>query len=134
MMDTETISKLLSDNGLKCTRQRLDVLKTLTSSNSPMTADMIFSQLNNISLSTVYRILEKFEENGIVTREIISGSTEIYYESAMMKHRHYAVCLGCHEMRYIDACPVHDTQISNFTVTGHRLELYGYCDKCRQSR
>lgn len=133
-MSNDAIFKLLSQHGLKCTHQRLDVLGTLINANSPMTADMIFSQLNNISRSTVYRILEKLTESGIVIREAFNGSTEMYYEAALMTHRHYAVCLGCHKMQYIDDCPVHDAKVSHFTVTGHRLELYGYCDECGRSR
>ena len=45
-------------------------------------------------------------------------------------HRHYAICLGCHSMKYIDICPVHSPDIDDFTVTGHKLEIYGYCNKC----
>ena len=55
----------------------------------------------------------------------------MYYELTVDRHRHYAICLGCHEMHSIDLCPLSDTHISNFTITGHRLELYGYCDKCK---
>lgn len=134
MMDNkEDIIKRLSKSGLKCTRQRMNVINVMLESDMPMTADMIFSKTDKVSLSTVYRILEKFMELGIVTRENFLGTTETYYEIAAMKHRHYAICLGCHEMRYIDTCPVHDTKINNFTVTGHRLELFGYCDKCAQN-
>lgn len=133
-MEKESISKLISEHGLKCTRQRLDVLGALVNSSSPMTADMIFSKLHNISLSTVYRILDKFEESGIVIREAFGKSSEMYYETVLMSHRHYAFCLGCHKMQYIDGCPVHDTKVNNFTVTGHRLELYGYCDECEKSK
>ena len=129
-MRNEEIMRLLSDKGLKCTRQRLDVLHALADASSPMSADMIFSKLSRISLSTVYRILEKFTECSIVTRDVCGKGSEIYYELACMSHRHYAVCLGCHEVRYVESCPVHKTRIDGFTVTGHRLELYGYCSKC----
>lgn len=129
-MGNADITGLLSGYGMKCTRQRVDVMRTLVNSNAPMSAEMIFSQLKNVSLSTVYRILERFTADGIVTRCVFNGSSEIYYEPSSVKHRHYTVCLGCHEVRYIDTCPVHDTAINNFTVTGHRVEFYGYCDKC----
>ena len=129
-MGNADITGLLSGYGMKCTRQRVDVMRTLVNSDAPMSAEMIFSQLKNVSLSTVYRILERFTADGIVTRCVFNGSSEIYYEPSSVKHRHYTVCLGCHEVRYVESCPVHKTKIDGFTVTGHRLELYGYCSKC----
>lgn len=128
MMDSASI---ISKNGLKCTKHRVDVLDVLINASSPMTADMIFSQLSGISRSTVYRILEKLEEKEIVSKQTFSGCNEVYFEFALNKHKHYAVCLECHEMHEIEICPVHDAKVDNFTVTGHRVELYGYCDKCR---
>ena len=128
----ETAKKLLSDNGLKCTKQRIEVINELIKANAPLTADMIYSGLEKISLSTVYRILEKLEGKEIVERYLFANSMEVHYELSANKHKHYAVCLSCNEMHEIDICPVHDTKLDNFTVTGHRVELYGYCDKCKK--
>lgn len=83
-----------------------------------------------MSLSTVYRIVEKLYEKGIVNKNTIQDSDKFYYEMSADKHRHYAICLGCGGMKYVDICPVHTPEIDNFTVTGHKLEIYGYCDRC----
>lgn len=128
------ISKLLSQKGLKCTRQRLEILNVLKSADAPVTAEMIFSTLGTLSLSTVYRTLEKFTSAGLVSRQVFGDGNELYYELTYMKHRHYAVCLSCRKVRYINGCPVRETHLDDFTVTGHRLELFGYCSECRAAK
>lgn len=125
------INKILTDVGLKCTKQRVNILKILSEASEPLTAENIYEKAEEMSLSTVYRIAEKLCEKGIVSKNTIVDSDKFYYELITAKHRHYAICLGCRQMRYINACPVHTADIDNFTVTGHKLEIYGYCDKCK---
>lgn len=127
------ISEMLSQKGLKCTRQRMEILTVLRNADAPVTAETIFSQLSRLSLSTVYRTLEKFTEAGIVSKQIFGSGNEMYYELTFMKHRHYAVCLSCHRVRYLDGCPVKEIGMNGFTVTGHRLELFGYCSDCSKA-
>ena len=114
----EDINSILSKVGLKCTKQRISVMQVLSDADAPLTVENIYDKVDGMSLSTVYRIAEKLCEKGIVSKHTI-------------QHRHYAICLGCKEMRYVDICPVHSPHIDNFTVTGHKLEIYGYCDKCQ---
>lgn len=124
------INKLLSDAKLKCTAQRVKVIEALSKAEVPMTAEEIYADTEGISLSTVYRVAEKLVENGIAEKNTIRDSDKFYYALAMGGHRHYAICLSCGSMRYVNACPVHDLDIPGFTVTGHKLEIYGYCQKC----
>ncbi|MBQ3472370.1 MAG: transcriptional repressor [Clostridia bacterium] len=124
------INKILAGAGLKCTAQRRQVIDILNKADAPLTAENIYEKSSDISLSTVYRIAEKLVEKGIVTKNTIRDSDKFYYELADNKHRHYAICLGCGDMKYVDICPVHDLKIDDFTVTGHKLEIYGYCDEC----
>lgn len=124
------IKELLLNAGLKCTAQRVSIIKTLEKSGLPMTAEEIFQKTKNISLSTIYRALDLFCENGITERESICNSAELYYRLKTNTHCHYAICLGCGKLSRIDVCPVHEVGVDDFVVTGHKLELYGYCKKC----
>ena len=103
-----------------------------TDADAPLTVENIYDKVDGMSLSTVYRIAEKLCEKGIVSKHTIQDSDKFYYELINGEHRHYAICLGCKEMRYVDICPVHSPHIDNFTVTGHKLEIYGYCVKCQK--
>ena len=130
----EDINSILSKVGLKCTKQRISVMQVLSDADAPLTVENIYDKVDGMSLSTVYRIAEKLCEKGIVSKHTIQDSDKFYYELINGEHRHYAICLGCKEMRYVDICPVHSPHIDNFTVTGHKLEIYGYCDKCQKKR
>jgi Fur family ferric uptake transcriptional regulator len=121
---------ILKEHGLKTTRQRSEIVNILLNAEIPLCAEEIFRASENMSLSTVYRTLELLCERGVAKKENILDGDKMFYELADGKHRHYAVCLGCGELRHIDVCPVHDASVNGFTVTGHKLELYGYCKDC----
>ncbi len=125
---------IFKESGIKRTGQREAVLEVISTSNLPMTAEDIFKKTSGISLATVYRALEVFCRGGVVSKISVGDDERRYYEMASEKHRHYAVCLECHRMEYIDFCPVKDIRLGDFHVTGHRLELYGYCKECSQKK
>lgn len=132
--------------GIKWTRQRKDVYDVLESASEPLSAVQIYNQIEkdpkerNYAVSTIYRILTAFEEQGIVTKTNWMGDGTYVYELNKGEHTHYAVCLNCHKRIPLHACPfqhmhVHsheeeELQTNGFTVTGHKLELYGYCSTC----
>ncbi len=130
--------------GVKKTRQRVDIYRVLYSAKEPLSAAEIFTTLNNsastpYAFSTVYRNLLAFEKAGILVKNVLSTEDNALYELKNETHRHYAVCLKCHKKIPISTCPVHhiagDLQktLPGFQVTGHQLEIYGYCQGCRES-
>lgn len=133
----------LKKSGLKNTKHRADILKVLEGHTSPVTAEDIFLTLKEngkqISFSTVYRILEVLVEKDLALKISSEGSESALFELNRSIHRHYLVCLGCHKMLPIDDCPIEDfekelTGKTGFEVTGHNLEIYGYCRECRKQK
>lgn len=129
-----TAEEILKKYGLKTTRQRSNIIGVLIGAELPMCAEDIFRAAGDMSLSTVYRTLELFCECRVIKKISIANSEKMYYELTDGKHRHYAVCLECGRLAHVDVCPVHDASVNGFTVTGHRLELYGYCEKCEKKQ
>lgn len=125
-----TMTDLFKQFGIKKTEHREKILNILEKSKIPMTAEDIFNQTQNISLATVYRAVETFAQKGVVTKISVGDDEKKYFEFSANRHRHYAVCIKCKHMEYIDVCPIHDIALDNFRITGHRLELYGYCKNC----
>lgn len=138
--------------GIKWTKQRKDVYQILFDANEPMTALEIYQQTFDrqqsagYALSTIYRILSAFEEKGLVMKSSYMDDNIVVYELDRGGHTHYAVCLNCHKRIPLQSCPfthIHvpghtDTAAADvsaeerdFLVTGHKLELYGYCKECR---
>ncbi len=122
--------------GVKRTRQREGVLEVLSHAEKPLSAMEICGRIEGGSawLSTVYRILELFEAKGIVNKISVLGSDMAAYELAGSTHKHYAVCLGCRKIVSMGECPVDHLSPNigepGFHVTGHNLEVYGYCKNC----
>lgn len=130
---------ILEEHGLKNTKQRNLVLDEIKASEQPLTVEQIFLsiQMNHadISLSTVYRTIETLCEKGIITKSMRPSDHKVMVEMCTSEHRHHLICLECKEITSIDHCPVHQFEKSiedqtNFQVTGHYLEMYGYCSKC----
>lgn len=142
--------------GIKWTRQRKCVYQILFEAKEPLSAHQIYNRALQMvpedayALSTVYRILAVFEENGLVNSTTWMGDDTVVYELEKGEHRHFAVCLDCHKRIPLQSCPFalghehtdddhdhhheEDEALKDFTVTGHKIELYGYCNSCRRSR
>lgn len=125
-MDKEKLS------GLRITKNRTAVIEALENAEMPMTAQEIHEKIR-VSIPTVYRILETLCEKGIAARSAILDSKTASYE--IVRHRHYAVCLGCKKIKPLLRCPLRnmsdEIDDDGFEITGHKIEVYGYCRDCR---
>jgi Fur family ferric uptake transcriptional regulator len=91
----------------------------------------------SVWLSTVYRILEMFVRERIASKLTVMDSDMAFYELTVPGgHRHYAVCVSCRRIISMDNCPMDQflphLQDDGFRVTGHKLEIYGYCGQCNE--
>ncbi|MFW6389802.1 MAG: Fur family transcriptional regulator, partial [Halanaerobiales bacterium] len=95
----KTLNNMLSDNNLKVTNQRLNILKELYEADKPLTASEIGKRLkeknNTVRLSTIYRNLNKFKEAGIL-KKLNFADLEKKYELNMDHHQHL-ICIKCGE-------------------------------------
>ncbi|CCV64026.1 Ferric-uptake regulator [Alteracholeplasma palmae J233] len=120
---------------MRMTKQRKLILDIFKNSNKPLNAEMIYDLLpkNEMNLSTVYRNLELFNLEDIISRSTIDNTN--YYYLTDSKHHHYMICLECHKMIPVDCGLTHiETSVSeehHFKITHHDMTLYGYCDECQ---
>ena len=141
--EKESMDKRDYPAGIKWTRQRRDVYQVLSEAEEPLSALQIYRQLeetagqSGYALSTVYRILAAFEEHDMLRKSSWMGEDTLLYELDRGDHTHYALCLDCRRRVPLENCPfkqIHDHLPGlpgDFVVTGHKLELYGYCKECR---
>lgn len=136
-MKQETLLKKI---GLKKTKARLFLLKILNTSENPLTAEEIYHHCQkknySINLSTVYRILDTFLEKGIVIKPIIKEDSKACFVLNHHQHTHYLICHKCQKMVEINFCPFNGFEKTienetNFTITNHKLELFGICPNCK---
>lgn len=129
--------------GLKWTRQRKSVYRVLWETTEPLNAIQIYNlaerdaEGGEYAVSTIYRILAVFEERGLVEKSTWMGDGTVVYTLNRGGHTHYAVCLQCRRRIPLQSCPFAHMHLNSgaeeFTVTGHKLELYGYCRDCQDA-
>jgi Fe2+ or Zn2+ uptake regulation protein len=129
-----TYVKLLKDNAIKITPQRLEILRYLDEHHTHPTVDEIYSALKtknpSLSKTTVYNALETLKKHKLIQCLTISGS-ETRYDITRKLHHHF-LCQSCGAIIDIEiTCPNINTIIQN----GHRVdEVHGYfkgiCKAC----
>lgn len=125
-------------DGLKKTKQRICVFSVLEEAEKPMSAQQIYNQIQasneSVWLSTVYRVLEHFVNEGFVIKTTVMDNSIALYALNRNNHKHYAICVNCHKVIELENCPMDrfepEFSESNFHVLGHKVEMYGYCKDC----
>ncbi|MBU2700310.1 Fur family ferric uptake transcriptional regulator [Sporomusaceae bacterium BoRhaA] len=132
----------LNKHGMKSTKQRNLIFNILNQARNIMTAEDIYLELRKanylVNLSTVYRILDIFVDKGIALKSILPEDNKCVFELNRFEHKHHLICLKCKKIISIDKCPLteferHIEQQTNFNITNHKLEMYGYCNNCKES-
>jgi len=132
----------LNQHGIKSTKQRNLLLKLLIQSNELLTADTLYLKVlqedDTINLSTIYRILDLFTKKQIIQKSNFLENTTSVFELKRLSHQHHLICLSCKKIIYIDHCPLEQFEKSlesktNFLISDHKLELYGYCGNCKKN-
>ena len=125
---------------LKNTPQRRLILEIIQQGH--FNADEIYllarKQNPRISLSTVYRTLQKLKQLGVIDEHHFDEAHH-HYELKSGDEHYHLVCLDCgkiiefqHPMkRYInEKIPA----AKDFKIVSTELNISGYCDKCRKKK
>lgn len=135
--ENDKVIETFRKKGYRVTNQRLAILDVLRNINTHPTAEEIYdrvkSQIPDISLGTVYRTLNVLEELGLL-QQISCDESQSRYDANVEKHYH-AICLECGRVLDVSGDLLDDLEErffveTGFTITEHRLELYGYCKEC----
>ncbi|WP_257929742.1 ferric uptake regulation protein [Campylobacter lari] len=136
----EHFKKTLKDNGLKYTKQREVLLKTLYNSDMHYTPESLYVEIKqknpelNVGIATVYRTLNLLEESGMAT-SISFGASGKKFELANKPHHDHLICKSCGEIVEFENPIIEQQQMLiakeyNFKLTGHLMQLYGLCPQC----
>ncbi len=136
-------------SSIRKTKSREIVWKILHESDSPLTAREIAQRAAELALapseekkektvwlSSVYRALDAFEKEHLVTKSLLANNAESIYAPSSTGHHHYAICMNCKKRTELEMCPFeHEHALhmkdSDFMVVGHKVEVFGYCKECR---
>lgn len=132
--------------GLKITLPRVKILSILQDpDNQHISAEDVYKilleQHEEIGLATVYRVLNQFDDAGIVSRHHFEGGKSVF-ELSQKKHHDHLVCLKCGKVVEFEDDVIEERQINiakknDIKLTNHSLYLYGECndeDACEAYR
>ncbi|TAK31213.1 MAG: transcriptional repressor [Chloroflexota bacterium] len=138
--DEGRVMGLLRQRGLRCTAQRLAVLKVLDETPHHLSAQEVLSavrqDLPRVGLATIYRTLELLADLGLVARvHLVDGCHR--YTAASSGHRHQLICSRCGLVVEFGECALSGltetiARRTEFAIEGHWLQLYGRCRDCRR--
>jgi len=123
--------------GLKITLPRIKILGILQNPNNQhISAEDVYKILlehnEEIGLATVYRVLNQFDDAGIVTRHHFEGGKSVF-ELSHKKHHDHLVCLNCGKVIEFEDDDIEQPQedvakLHKVKLTNHSLYLYGECE------
>jgi Fur family peroxide stress response transcriptional regulator len=123
--------------GLALTPQRLAIYQVLASDDSHPGAEDIYRRIKpnlpSLSLGTVYRTLELFEQHGLVSRVNAFGDQTRF--DANLEAHHHLICVQCRKIfdyrdRQLDHLPVPVRDPDGFQIQTHQIQFFGKCQSC----
>jgi Fur family transcriptional regulator, ferric uptake regulator len=133
----------LAQRGLKSTRQRSTIVGTFFAHPGHLSVDELLRKVRvknpRVSAATVYRTMKLLGECGLAqARQFGDGQTR--WEVAADRHHHdHLICTSCGAIVEFENDQIENLQDlvarhHGFTVTHHKMELYGLCRDCQRSQ
>jgi len=135
-------SSELKSSGLKATLPRLKILEVFHRASHGaklrhLSAEDVYKALIadhlDVGLATVYRVLQQFEQAGLLRRNHFEQGRAVYELNEGAHHDHL-VCLNCGRVEEFFDAEIEQRQQKiaksrGFTLQDHALALYGACNK-----
>lgn len=121
---------------MRMTAQRKQILALFQKTSEPLSAELIMEKLpsNSLNLSTIYRTLDLFFTEGMISKSFMNHTA--YYYLNHKEHHHYMICIRCQKMYEIDCHINHVAEDiakrHDFKITHHDMTVYGYCRDCQK--
>ena len=139
-----TAQARLEDTEQRYTPNRRRIVEILADAARPLTIAEVQAEGGDLPQSSVYRNVAVLEQAGVV-RRVLAADEFARFELAedLTEHHHHLVCVACKSVadftmaptleRAVDRATVTAAEATGFEVHGHRLDLFGLCERCRSS-
>lgn len=142
-MMADRILTLFAGMGLRNTHQRRLIAAQIAqraAAGSDFTAQELWRELEaldpDVGRATVYRAMDLLVSSGTLDRVPFADGTH-RYRLCGSNHHHHVTCTQCQRVVEVDACLPSElvaaiSAMTDFSIEGHSLELFGRCAACRQ--
>jgi Fur family ferric uptake transcriptional regulator len=130
-------------SSLKATRQRELIARAFFATNSHISAEALYRRVSGrdprIGLVTVYRTLKLLKEAGLAHERQFGEGRALFEHASSDRHHDHMICTDCGKITEFENCEIEALQEQvarslGFTISYHKLELYGLCRDCRANR
>jgi Fur family ferric uptake transcriptional regulator len=126
---------LLSEKGLKITKNRLNILNLLLSSNLPLSHQDIKKMLPKLDKVTIYRVLDTLCKNKIVHKLETQNRFWLFAVCLCGKNEHchpHFYCKKCKKTECLNdiSLPQWNEFRKGYLIENQEIYLYGLCLNC----
>ncbi len=124
---------------MRNTKQKELIFKIISSSYNHLTAQEVYTEarkeIDNISLGTVYRILNNLADNHQIVRIKTKSGVDHYDRKEQEKHNHF-ICDNCGKIFdvYNAEYLYDDKELSDFQINNVDITFSGICNECIKGR
>jgi Fur family ferric uptake transcriptional regulator len=138
----ERFLKFLRDNGYLVTRQRRRIAEVIFISKGHLSVEDIQALLRerkiSASIASIYRTLDVLIKSGLVVQHRFGKRFKRFEALREDKHHDHLICTNCNKVLEFKNDAIEKLQLQvarehNFTITTHKLDIYGLCSKCAKS-
>lgn len=126
---------------LKSSAKRFFIINYFLKQNKHYSVEELYNHIKNrmpgIGYSTVYRALKLLVLRGLAVERTFEKRVTRFEPLHKEKHHDHLVCKKCGTIIEFTNSSIERNQQKialkfKFTVTDHKLEIYGLCQKCRR--
>jgi Fur family ferric uptake transcriptional regulator len=137
------LQALLAERGIRMTKQRRAILRVMETAKRHLNAAQLLRRAQKIDAavdrSTLYRTIDLLKRHSLIDElDLMHFEGEgHYYERKTGRDHLHMTCLSCGEVmeavsEQLDALKAQMEQQLSFQIVVARLEIGGYCSKCRK--
>jgi len=130
----------LRDNGLSMTPQRKVIVETFLETEGHFSAEelctLVKRKMQELGQATIYRSLKLLVDSGLADAIDPGDGMTLYEHSYGHAHHDHLICVTCGKKVEMcdEAIEERQEQVAaehGFTLTRHRMYLYGLCGDCQ---
>jgi Fur family transcriptional regulator, ferric uptake regulator len=140
-LSLNAIVELLRANGMRITKNRIQIIDTLLRAEKPLSLDEIQTRIGADAgasdYATVFRVMTVLEDLRVAQKVNLNRSCSYYELVNPQQHYDHIICTECGRVTLmIDSCPVEKVERKiekryGFSDIRHSLEFFGKCRECK---
>ena len=136
-----SVRKYLYERGLKHSLKRHTIAEVFFREDKHLSVEELYNKVKEeepkISFSTVYRALKLLKKAGLAKSSRFMDGITRFEPVHPEEHHDHLICIKCGRIIEFSSKNIERLQKGvasrhGFKLLSHKLELYGYCDKCKK--